>query len=206
MQMKSALSEITICGRTYDEYIEMIKAFHGHVAPGLVLGGFMVDLAYQNRPQGEFFDAICETRACLPDAIQLLTQCTVGNGWLKIIDLGRFALSLFEKHTGDGVRVYVDSSKLDGWPKIKTFLFKLKPKKEQDSEALIAEIRLARASILSVQKVEVDLEAFKSGRRATFTVCPLCGEGFPKADGDICLGCQGKAPYLPCKVASSQQD
>jgi len=35
MQIKNvASSEITICGRTYDEYIEMIKAFHGHIAPG----------------------------------------------------------------------------------------------------------------------------------------------------------------------------
>jgi formylmethanofuran dehydrogenase subunit E len=204
--MTSTRSEIIICGRTYDEYIEMIKAFHGHIAPGMVLGGFMVDLAYRNRPQGEFFDAICETRACLPDAIQLLTPCTVGNGWLSIIDLGRFALSLFEKYTGDGVRVYVDSSKLDRWPKIKTFLFKLKSKKEQDSEVLIREINLARAAILAVQKVAVDLDAIKSSRRDTFTACTLCGEGFPKADGDICLGCQGKAPYLSCARTGLQKD
>ena len=70
MQMKNtASSEITICGRAYDEYIEMIEAFHGHVAPGMVLGGFMVDLAYRNLPQGEYFDAISETRSCVPDAI-----------------------------------------------------------------------------------------------------------------------------------------
>jgi formylmethanofuran dehydrogenase subunit E len=184
----------------------MIKAFHGHIAPGMVLGGFMVDLAYRNRPQGEFFDAICETRACLPDAIQLLTPCTVGNGWLRIIDLGRFALSFFEKYTGNGVRVYVDSSKLDGWPEIKTFLFKLKSKKEQDSEVLIREINLARASILAVQKVAVDLGAIKSSRRDTFAVCLGCGEGFPKADGDICLGCKGKAPYLSCARTGLQKD
>ncbi|HEX9896190.1 MAG TPA: formylmethanofuran dehydrogenase subunit E family protein [Dehalococcoidales bacterium] len=196
MQIKSAISEITICGRTYDEYIEMVKAFHGHVAPGMVLGGFLVDLAHRNLPKGEFFDAICETRACLPDAIQLLTPCTVGNGWLRIIDLGRFALSLFEKYTGDGVRVHVDSTKLDDWPAINTFLFKLKPKKEQDSNALITEINLAGTSILAVQKVMVDLDAIKSSRRHTFAVCPSCGEGYPKADGDICLGCQGEAPYL----------
>ena len=34
MQIKNvASSEITICDRTYDEYIEMVKAFHGHIAP-----------------------------------------------------------------------------------------------------------------------------------------------------------------------------
>ena len=201
MQTKNVThSEITICGRTYNEYIEMIKAFHGHVAPGMVVGGFMVDLAYRNLPQGEYFDAICETRACLPDAIQLLTPCTVGNGWLRVIDVGRFALSLFEKYTGDGVRVYVDSTRLDDWPETKTFFFKLIPKKEQDSEALINEMNLAHTSIFDVQKVMVDLDALKSSRRGVFSICPSCGEGYPQSDGDICLGCQGKVPYSHCEV------
>jgi len=197
----AASSEISICGHTYAEYIEMIKAFHGHVAPGMVLGGFMVDLANQNLPQGEFFDAICETRACLPDAIQILTPCTVGNGWLRIIDLGRFALSLFEKYTGDGVRAYVNGQKLDDWPEVKTFFFKLKPKKEQDADALMREINLAHTSIFGVQKVMVDLDAIKSHRRDTFAICPLCGEGYPENDGEICLGCQGEAPYSYYEVS-----
>ncbi|UCB44121.1 MAG: formylmethanofuran dehydrogenase subunit E family protein [Dehalococcoidales bacterium] len=199
-------SEITVCGHTYDEYIEMIKAFHGHVAPGMVIGGFMVDLANRNLPQGEYFDAICETRACLPDAIQLLTPCTVGNGWLRVVDLGRFALSLFEKYTGDGVRVYVNSRKLDDWPEIKAFFFKLTPKKEQDSEALIAEMNRAHTSILGVQKVTIDLNAIKSSRRDVFTTCWLCGEGYPENDGEICLGCQGKAPYSHFEILSSGED
>ena len=203
---KVAFSEITICGRTYDEYIEMIKAFHGHVAPGMVLGGFMVDLAYRNLPQGEYFDAICETRACLPDAIQILTPCTVGNGWLRIINLGRFALSFFEKYTGNGVRVYVDSQKLDAWPEVKTFFFKLRPKEEQDFEVLIGEIKLAHTSIFGVQKVMVAMDSVKSHHRDSFAVCPQCGEGYPEDDGKICLGCQGEAPYLPCEVPGSQED
>lgn len=204
MKTKSTLSEITICGRTYEEYIDTVKTFHGYVAPGVVLGGFMVDLAYRNLPQGEFFDAISETRSCLPDAIQLLTPCTVGNGWLKIIDLGRFAISLFEKYTGNGVRVHVDSQKLDGWPELKAFFFKLKPKKEQDSELLMGEINLAHTSIFSVQKVMVNVDSIKSHRRDVFTVCPLCGEGYPENDGKTCLGCQGKAPYLHCEVSDSR--
>ena len=192
----AASSDITICGRTYDEYINIIKAFHGHVAPGMVLGGFMVDLAYRNLPQGEYFDAVCETTSCLPDAIQVLTPCTVGNGWLRIINLGRFALTLFEKYSGNGVRVYVDGQKLDKWLEVKTFLLKLKSKKEQDCEALVNEIKLANTSIFGVQKVTVDIDSIGSHHRGAFAFCPLCGEGYPEDDGNICLGCQGKAPYL----------
>ncbi len=201
-----ASSEVTICGHTYDEYVEMVKAFHGHVAPGMVIGGFMVDLAHRNLPQGEFFDAVCETRKCLPDAIQILTPCTVGNGWLRIVNLGRFALSLFEKYTGNGVRVYADSQKLDGWPELKAFFFRLKPKKEQDFEALTAEVRLAQASIFGLQEVMVNLDSVKGRHRGTFAVCPLCGEGYPEDDGETCLGCRGEAPYLRCEASGSRED
>ena len=196
MQTKSAPPQITICGKTFDEFVEMVKSFHGHVAPGVILGGFMVDLAYRNLPPGEFFDVISETKSCLPDAIQLLTPCTIGNGWLKIIDLGRFALTLYEKYSGVGVRVYVDSQKLNQWPELKTFFFKLVPKKQQDSGMLMREIRLAHTSIFSIARVKVNLDSVHSKRRESIAICPLCGEGYPQNDGAICLACQGNSPYL----------
>ena len=84
------MTAATIGSYSFEEYIDKVKAFHGHVAPGLVVGGYMVDLALQHFPPGRLFDALSETRACLPDAVQLLTPCTIGNGWLKIINLGRF--------------------------------------------------------------------------------------------------------------------
>jgi formylmethanofuran dehydrogenase subunit E len=203
---KDADTGLTICGRTYDQFIDMVKAFHGHVAPGVVLGGFMIDLAQRNLPQGQYFDTVAETRSCLPDAIHLLTPCTVGNGWLRIVDLGRFALSLYEKYSGNGVRVYVDSQKLESWPEIKTFLFKLVPKKEQDSHALMNEIHLAHTSILGFEKVAIDLDSVRPRNRRAFVVCPLCGEGYPAYDGRTCLSCQGKAPYSYFEVPKSKED
>ncbi|MFO7964210.1 MAG: FmdE family protein [Desulfobacterales bacterium] len=191
-----AMTSETIRDFTLDQYIEKIKDFHGHVAPGMVLGGFMVDLAYRHLPAGELFDAVCETRACLPDAIQILTPCTVGNGWLKIVNLGRYALSFFEKYSGQGIRVYVDREKLLRWPEIDTFFFKLKPKKEQDFNALTAEIVRAHTSIFGTEEVVVDLAFVRSHSRGDFAVCPLCGEGYPADDGNMCLGCRGGAPYV----------
>jgi hypothetical protein len=77
----------TIGPYTYNEYLEQVRRFHGHTAPGLVVGGFIVDLALKNLPEGEFFDALCETPACLPDVVRLLTPCTVGNGCLKVVNM-----------------------------------------------------------------------------------------------------------------------
>jgi len=46
---------------SYEEYVQQVISFHGAAAPGLLIGGFIVDLALKNLPEGEFFDAICET-------------------------------------------------------------------------------------------------------------------------------------------------
>ena len=186
---------------TYDEYLEAVRRFHGTVAPGVVLGGFMVDLALGNLPEGEFFDALCETRACLPDAIQLLTPCTTGNGWLKVVDLGRYALALYDKASGRGVRVYVDASKMEGWPGLKSWYFKLKPKKQQDSVRLLEEIKTAGAGVCSLQAVQLDPEFIKVRRRKGFKICMVCGEAYPVTDGSICRGCQGEAPYVAMEAS-----
>ena len=85
-----------------DEYSRLTESFHGSLAPGMLMGGIMVDAALDRLKTTHLYDAICETSSCLPDAIQLLTPCTIGNGWLHIVDLGRFALTLYEKELRQG--------------------------------------------------------------------------------------------------------
>jgi formylmethanofuran dehydrogenase subunit E len=181
---------------SYDEFLEIVKSFHGYAAPGLMLGGFMVDLALSKMPRDILLDAVSETTQCLPDAIQLLTPCTVGNGWLKVINLGRFALALYEKYEGEGVRIYVDPHQLESWSEIKTWLFKLKPKKEQDSQLLMAQIRDAGRSLYGVQSVKLQPHLLKKRSKGKIVSCVLCGEPYPQRDGPVCRGCQGEAPYV----------
>jgi formylmethanofuran dehydrogenase subunit E len=181
---------------TFEEYIERVRSFHGFAAPGVVIGGFMVDLAYQHLPKEGLFDAICETSACLPDAIQLLTPCTVGNGWLRVINIGRFALTLYDKHNGEGTRVFLDPLKLDAWSEIKSWFFQQKPKEEQDSQLLMEQIKEAGASICGLQQVKIPPHFLRNHHRAGFAICPRCEESYPIADGVICLGCQGAVPYI----------
>jgi formylmethanofuran dehydrogenase subunit E len=180
---------------TYDEFLHLVKSFHGHIAPGLVIGGFMVDLARRRLPEGMLFDAICETKNCLPDAVQLLTPCTVGNGWLKVVDLGRFAVNLYDKYTGDGVRVWLDAAKVADWPEINSWYLKLKPKREQDTELLMAQIREAGPQILSWRTIQIRAHFLNPKERGSMVVCPLCREAYPAGDGGICRACQGETPY-----------
>ena len=174
---------------TYEKYVEMVREFHGYAAPGVIIGGFMVDLACRSLSEEGLFDALCETPKCLPDAVQLLTPCTIGNGWLTIVNMGRFALTLYDKRTGVGVRVFVDPTRLETWPEIKAWFLKLTAKGEQDEKRLQEEIREAEDAIMSVTRVKVAKRILEKPRRGGFTICPRCGEAYPAADGPVCLGC-----------------
>lgn len=143
-----------ILSHTFEEFAGMVRAFHGSAAPGIMIGGSMVDLALRCVPEGGLYDVICETAKCLPDAVQLLTPCSIGNGWLRILDTGRFSLAFYDKVTGKGVRVFIDPAKLDAWPQIKSWFLKLTPKKEQDTARLMKEIEEAGSDICSVESIQ----------------------------------------------------
>jgi formylmethanofuran dehydrogenase subunit E len=181
---------------SYDEYQNCVISFHGFVSPGVLLGGFMVDLALHTMPAGILFDALCETGHCLPDAVQLLTPCTTGNGWLRVIDLGRFALSLYDKKEGHGFRVFIDPAKLDPWSRIKSWLFKLEKKAEQDTDGLLNEIRQAGPAIASVEPVRLRPPFLLKDHRGAISLCPACGEPYPIRDGKSCQACRGRSPYV----------
>ncbi|MFZ2089796.1 MAG: FmdE family protein [Desulfobaccales bacterium] len=180
---------------TYEEFLALVASFHGTAAPGVVLGGIMVEAARGRLPEGVLFDAVAETRACLPDAVQLLTPCTIGNGWLKVLNLGRFALTLYDKYQGEGIRVYLDPARVKDFPEIESWYLKLKPKREQDKDLLMAQIREGGAHVLNWQRVALRPQFLGRKSRGGMIVCPLCREAYPAQDGGICRACQGEAPY-----------
>lgn len=193
---------------TYEEFKEIATKFHGYPAPGIMLGAYMVELAKEKvAPYLEnhgLYNAISETGQCLPDAIQLLTPCTVGNGWLTVYNTGRYAMSLFNKYTGRGVRVYLDYDKLNDYPAVLEWLMKLKPKREQNSDALQEEIKQAKYSIFSVQEITALPEFYGKHSKGAVVRCALCHEPIPAKEGIICKACQGKSPYCTEKMAEIQ--
>ncbi len=180
---------------TFDHALELLRKFHGYPAPGLVVGVKMVTLALDYLPKETLFDAISETRSCLPDAIQLLTLCTAGNNWLKIKNYGQYALTLYDKYNGKGVRVFLDPEKLKKWPEFHTWFYKLKPKKEQDSDRLFREIHQAGTEVLSLSPVRVKPALLERQSKGTITTCPVCKEAYPASQGPICRICRPDSPY-----------
>lgn len=180
---------------TFEEFIDRIKSFHGYAAPGVITGGIMVDMAMERIDKGVLFDVVCETFSCLPDSVQLLTPCTIGNGWLRVINLGRHAINLYDKYTGKGIRVYLDAKQLKNWSEIQSWYMKLKDKHEQDEDLLREQIRLAGRSIYTLHQVQIKPQYIGKHSKGTIGICSLCGEAYPVRDGAVCLGCQGEAPY-----------
>jgi formylmethanofuran dehydrogenase subunit E len=187
---------VKILSYTFEEYVERVRTFHDFAAPGVVIGGFMIEMAYQHLPKDRLLKAICETPKCLPDAVQILTAKTVGNGRLTVINLGRFALTFYDISNGGGIRVSLDQTKIEAWPAIKAWLFKLKTKKEQDYPLLMEQIRESGTEICRIEHVRVASRFLEKNSRERIVICPRCKEAYPIEDGEICLGCQGKSAYV----------
>jgi formylmethanofuran dehydrogenase subunit E len=185
-----------ICGRTRDELLTDIRNFHGFVAPGLLIGAFMVDLTYELLEEDGEYDAIVETRHCLPDAIQILTPCTVGNGWLKILDLGKFAITMYDRHTFLGRRTWLDLDKAQAYETVYKWFNGLVTKKELPIDVLQAAIFDAGKSILSTAPVRV-VEHAQRQKKGQVRVCEKCHESYLASQGTPCPACQGKAYYQP---------
>ena len=185
---------IMTCGQPLDACLRIIENFHGWQAPGLVLGLFMVDWAIERIGNDIEADAIVETRHCLPDAIQLFTTCTVGNGWMKILDWDKFALSLYDRRTKHGFRVWLDLEKTQRYPELYKWYLRLIPKKELPLDVLLGVILEAGRQVLSSNAITMT-RYHDRVKKTHVNVCPVCNEAFAATQGPICLACKGQGYY-----------
>ena len=190
----SKMFQMTVCGRSLDAFFNDIERFHGFVAPGLVLGGFMVDWARELVGPDVESDAIVETCHCLPDAVQIFTPCTVGNGWLKVLDWDKFALTLYDKKKLKGHRVWLDLEKAALFPNVYNWYMRKIPKKDLPLGVLLEGILNARRSVFSCRPVRVTGHYGKK-RKGKINVCSGCGEAYPASQGSRCTACRGEGYY-----------
>ncbi len=174
--------------------------FHSFSAPGLLIGVFMTDYALEllKATPDETLYGVSETHKCAPDALQTIAHCTIGNNRLRVIPIGRFAITLNRKSWDPetkGVRVFVDLDKLKKYPLIYAW-FTNDPSFDHhgDSLPLLEEILTAGRTILSFEEVIVTTEAKKKWKSV---ICTQCGETIPDylASGDLCMSCAGTHYY-----------
>jgi formylmethanofuran dehydrogenase subunit E len=182
------------------EEILRLSRFHTYAAPGVLIGAFMVDWALEllNTGPDKKLYGVCETPKCLPDALQVMARCTTGNNRLKVVPIGKFAITLnapSEDETAEAVRVYVDLDKLRKFPVIDTW-YANSPAFDRHTMAdrLQEEIFRAGREILSSERVRVPVKKKKKWRSVT---CPSCGETVPDylIEGDRCGACGSMKYY-----------
>lgn len=177
-----------------------LAEFHTYPAPGVLIGAFMVDYAMEllGAAKGWKLYGVCETPKCLPDALQVLAHITIGNNRLKIVPIGKFAITMnlpSENATADAIRVYVDLKKLKNYPMVDIWYannpaFDKKTMKGQ----LFDEIFRAGRNILSFERVRVTV---KRKEKWSSVTCPCCGETIPDylMEGDRCGACGSMKYY-----------
>ncbi|CAD7843487.1 MAG: Formylmethanofuran dehydrogenase associated protein FmdE / Molybdopterin molybdenumtransferase (EC 2.10.1.1) [Olavius algarvensis Delta 4 endosymbiont] len=181
------------CGLALPDFLVRMEAFHGYRSPGILLGGCMLDAALDKLAATPYLNVVTETVVCLPDAVQLLTPCTIGNGFLQILDWGKFALTAYDRKTLQGIRVCLDHSRLSAFPLVHQWFDRAArtgPKPEFD--AVSGEILTAAGELIVCREVTV-LKALKETQAIQTGFCPDCGESYARRLGSLCPACAGQA-------------
>lgn len=171
-----------------------MENFHGSLSPGVILGGLMVTLGIELL--GGFSDpaAVVETQCHLPDAVQVLTPCTVGNGRLVVLDWGKTAICLYDRQKQAGYRIWLDLKKVRKIPGIYNWQMHLPPGKPRRENPVIRDILSAGRSILSWRAVPIT-HPFYDRITGPMSVCPRCDEAYPESQGGWCRSCRGETYF-----------
>ena len=90
----------------FDCFVKKVNDFHGHICTGIVLGTRMslaamryldVDPRVENE---KHLIAYTEIDRCMTDAVMIITGCSPGKRSLKLVDYGKFAMTLINQETG----------------------------------------------------------------------------------------------------------
>lgn len=190
-----------------DDFTETARNFYGTVSPGLMTGALMVELALHTMGRISSFHALCEIDRDLPRAVQLLTPCTEENGRLHVLDLDRFAVTLFSCQSGKGVLVYLDFAKTAGWPHIRRWIMRKDIDGGPDQVRLEHEIRKAGISVLSASSVRMPALLLRNGFPESMAACLSCGKACSERSTVLCLSAAGQSsrePELPSDVPFNQ--
>ena len=188
------LSSLTLCGKPGDSFLLALEHFHGNQTPGLILGAIMVDWAFELLGIDSDPKAVVENRSFLPDAVQILTPCTLGNGRLVALDWNKMALSLFDRRRTAGYRVWLDLKKTRAIASIYAWQMNLPLPPRVSSGNVISDLLMAGRAVLSYRAVPIT-RVFISPRISDMLVCPRCDEAYPASHGKRCKACQGDSYY-----------
>jgi formylmethanofuran dehydrogenase subunit E len=191
--------------KTFDEYVELAAAAHGHICAGQILGIRLalhgLNLLGLDDPTGAHRKRLVtyvEIDRCATDAIQVVTGCRIGKRALKFFDFGKMAATFCDLETGPAVRVVaLETSK----ERARELYPEIESKNEQQMHAYR---ELPDNELFAHQWVRVAIDASDMpGFKGPRVVCASCGEGISFQREivigglTLCRACAGQAYYTP---------
>ena len=185
------------------EHYIRLAAKEGRTRSGMILGIRMVlaglsELGIAD-PAEYHHDLVIyvETDRCLPDAIELVTGCRLGNRALKFRDMGKMAAVFLDRRSDHAVRL---AAKESGHRRALEMFAAL-----EKEEALQAGYRaLPNDDLFSKRPVRVTLAPEDvPGYWAPRVLCDGCGEGIAfgresiSGQRTLCHACAGQSYYQP---------
>jgi len=191
--------------KTFDEYVALAEAAHGHMCAGQILGLRLaihgVNLLGMNDPAGKDrkrLVSFVEIDRCATDAVPIVTGCRLGKRALKFRDFGKVAATFCDLQSDRAVRVSAKESS-------KKRAQELHPEiEDKNAQQMRAYRETPDAELFDVQWVKVKLgPEDMPGYKAPRVVCSQCGEGVSfkrevMRDGKpLCRSCAGDRYYEP---------
>ena len=191
--------------KSFDEYVAMAEAAHGHMCAGQILGLrlaiYGMKLLGLDDPTGKDrkrLVSFVEIDRCATDAVPIVTGCRLGKRALKFRDFGKVAATFCDLQADRAVRVAAkESSKnraREMYPEIA----------DKNVQQMRAYREMPEEELFDVQWVRVrlgpeDMPGYKAGR----VVCAECGEGINfkrevvREGRTLCRSCAGERYYEP---------
>ena len=191
--------------KSFDEYVAMAEAAHGHMCAGQILGLRLaihgVSLLGIEDPAGQDrkrLVSFVEIDRCATDAVPIVTGCRMGKRALKFRDFGKVAATFCDLQADRAVRVAAkESSKQrarEMYPEIT----------DRNAQQMRAYREMPADELFDVQWVRVrlgpeDMPGYKAGR----VICAECGEGISfkrevlREGRALCRACAGERYYEP---------
>ncbi len=189
--------------KSFDEYVALAEATHGHMCAGQILGLrlaiYGVTLLGLDDPTGKDrkrLVSFVEIDRCATDAVPIVTGCRLGKRALKFRDFGKVAATFCDLQADRAIRVVAKESSKQ---RAKELYPQIADKNVQQMRAYrdMAEEELFDIQWVRVRLGPEDMPGYKAGR----VICAECGEGINfkrevERDGrTLCRACAGERYY-----------
>jgi formylmethanofuran dehydrogenase subunit E len=191
--------------KSFDEYVTLAEAAHGHMCAGQILGLrlaiYGVTLLGLDDPTGKDrkrLVSFVEIDRCATDAVPIVTGCRLGKRALKFRDFGKVAATFCDVQEDRAVRVVAKESSKQRAKEMYPDM------QDKNAQQMRAYRELPEAELFDIQWVRVrlgpeDMPGYKAAR----VVCGECGEGINfkrevmREGKTLCRGCAGERYYEP---------